>query len=43
MKILVGVDGSDYSFEALNYAIGEAKIKKAKLTVVLFRVGSKNW
>ena len=41
MKILVGIDGSDYSFEALRYAIGEAKLKRAKLTAVLFRDGNK--
>ena len=39
MKILVGIDGSDYSFEALRYAISEAKIKNARLTAILFRIG----
>ncbi|MFQ5820378.1 MAG: universal stress protein [Candidatus Heimdallarchaeota archaeon] len=37
MKILVGIDGFSHSYEALEYAIGEAKIKNTKLTVVLSR------
>ena len=39
MKILVGIDGSDHSYDTLKYAISEAKIKKAKLTVILSQVG----
>ena len=37
MKILVGIDGSDHSFDTLNYAISEAKSKNAKLTAILSR------
>lgn len=39
MKILVGVDGSEESYNALRYAINEAKLKKAKLTAVHSEVG----
>lgn len=35
MKILVGIAWSDHSYDTLKYAINEAKLKKAKLTVVL--------
>ena len=41
MKILVGVDGSDHSYEALKYAIGEAQQKNAELTAVLSLVETK--
>lgn len=41
MKILVGVDGSNHSYEALKYAIGEAKLKNAELTAVLSLVEAK--
>lgn len=42
MKILVGVDGSNHSYETLKYAISEAKTKKAKLTVVLSKTGKES-
>ena len=37
MRILVGIDGSHHSYDTLRYAINEAKLKNAKLSVVLSR------
>jgi nucleotide-binding universal stress UspA family protein len=42
MKILVGIDGSDISYDALRYAIGEAKLKEAKLSVVFSKTGNES-
>ena len=42
MKILVGIDGSNHSYNTLKYAISEAKLKKAKLSAVLSKTGNES-